>query len=47
MVCDRTARRRSRSQNFTRLNIIGDDKSGHYLFDRDVNTIAQANQNPE
>ncbi len=30
-----------------KLNIIGDDKSGHYLFDRDVNTIAQTNQNPE
>lgn len=25
-----------------KLNIIGNDKSGHYLFDRDVNTIAQA-----
>ena len=25
-----------------KLNIIGDDKSGHYLFDRDVNTIAVA-----
>lgn len=23
-----------------KLNIIGDDKSGHYLFDRDVNSIA-------
>ena len=23
-----------------KLNIIGDDKSGHYLFDRDINTIA-------
>ncbi len=30
-----------------KLNIIGDDKSGHYLFDRDINTIAEANQNPE
>ncbi|MCK8481658.1 ferritin [Psychroserpens algicola] len=26
-----------------KLNIIGNDKSGHYLFDRDINTIA-ANQ---
>ena len=25
-----------------KLNIIGDDKSGHYLFDRDINTIAVA-----
>ncbi|MBT8252402.1 MAG: ferritin [Flavobacteriaceae bacterium] len=23
-----------------KLNIIGDDKSGHYLFDRDINDIA-------
>ena len=23
-----------------KLNIIGDDKSGHYLFDRDINVIA-------
>ncbi len=23
-----------------KLNIIGDDKSGHYLFDRDINSIA-------
>lgn len=30
-----------------KLNIIGDDKSGHYLFDRDINIIAEANQNPE
>lgn len=30
-----------------KLNIIGGDKSGHYLFDRDINTIAAANQNPE
>ena len=30
-----------------KLNIIGDDKSGHYLFDRDINTIAAANANPE
>ncbi|WP_347925032.1 ferritin [Pontimicrobium sp. SW4] len=29
-----------------KLNIIGEDKSGHYLFDRDINTIAQTNQNP-
>jgi len=26
-----------------KLNIIGNDKSGHYLFDRDVNAIAAAN----
>ena len=25
-----------------KLNIIGNDKSGHYLFDRDINTIASA-----
>jgi len=25
-----------------KLNIIGDDKSGHYLFDRDINAIATA-----
>ncbi len=30
-----------------KLTIIGNDKSGHYLFDRDINTIALANQNPE
>ncbi|MCF6294206.1 MAG: ferritin [Flavobacteriaceae bacterium] len=30
-----------------KLMIIGDDKSGHYLFDRDINIIASANQNPE
>ena len=30
-----------------KLTIIGDDKSGHYLFDRDINTIATANQNEE
>ena len=30
-----------------KLTIIGDDKSGHYLFDRDINIIAAANQNPE
>jgi len=29
-----------------KLNIIGNDKSGHYLFDRDINTIA-ATQNNE
>ena len=27
-----------------KLNIIGDDKSGHYLFDRDINTIVQESQ---
>ena len=25
-----------------KLNIIGNDKSGHYLFDRDINAIANA-----
>ncbi|NOY47704.1 MAG: ferritin [Chlorobi bacterium] len=30
-----------------KLTIIGNDKSGHYLFDRDINTIASVNQNPE
>ena len=30
-----------------RLNIIGDDKSGHYMFDRDINLIAETNQTPE
>ena len=25
-----------------KLNIIGDDKSGHYMFDRDINAIANA-----
>jgi ferritin len=30
-----------------KLTIIGDNKSGHYLFDRDINIIASANQNPE
>jgi len=30
-----------------KLTIIGNDKSGHYLFDRDINTIASINQNPE
>jgi ferritin len=29
-----------------KLTIIGDDKSGHYLFDRDINTIVIANQKP-
>ncbi|WP_299333970.1 ferritin [uncultured Psychroserpens sp.] len=28
-----------------KLNIIGADKSGHYLFDRDINTIAAAHEN--
>ncbi|WP_091426800.1 ferritin [Formosa sp. Hel1_31_208] len=28
-----------------KLNIIGNDKSGHYLFDRDINTIAAAHEN--
>ncbi len=28
-----------------KLNIIGDDKSGHYLFDRDINTIANSQEN--
>ncbi|MFT4805207.1 MAG: ferritin [Psychroserpens sp.] len=28
-----------------KLNIIGTDKSGHYLFDRDINTIATAHEN--
>ena len=30
-----------------KLNIIGDDKSGHYLFDRDITTIAQETQPEE
>ncbi|VAV86283.1 hypothetical protein MNBD_BACTEROID02-2017 [hydrothermal vent metagenome] len=30
-----------------KLTIIGNDKSGHYLFDRDINTIASVNQNPK
>lgn len=30
-----------------KLTIIGNDKSGHYLFDRDINIIASANQNPK
>lgn len=25
-----------------KLNIIGDDKSGHYMFDRDINSIVSA-----
>lgn len=29
-----------------KLTIIGGDKSGHYLFDRDINSIAAANANP-
>lgn len=28
-----------------KLNIIGSDKSGHYLFDRDINEIAAAHEN--
>ena len=28
-----------------KLTIIGDDKSGHYLFDRDINMIVTANAN--
>lgn len=28
-----------------KLNIIGSDKSGHYLFDRDINAIAAAQTN--
>jgi ferritin len=28
-----------------KLNIIGEDKSGHYLFDRDINVIASDTQN--
>lgn len=28
-----------------KLNIIGEDKSGHYMFDRDINMIATANEN--
>ncbi len=27
-----------------KLKIIGDDKSGHYLFDRDINTFQATNQ---
>ena len=30
-----------------KLMIIGDDKSGHYLFDRDINMIVSANSNQE
>ena len=30
-----------------KLNIIGDDKSGHYLFDRDIATIASEGQPEE
>ena len=30
-----------------KLMIIGDDKSGHYLFDRDINMIVSANANQE
>jgi len=30
-----------------KLNIIGDDKSGHYLFDRDINTIAASQENEQ
>lgn len=28
-----------------KLNIIGTDKSGHYLFDRDIQTIAASHEN--
>jgi ferritin len=28
-----------------KLTIIGNDKSGHYLFDRDINTIANSQSN--
>ncbi len=28
-----------------KLTIIGDDKSGHYLFDRDINIIANSQKN--
>jgi ferritin len=28
-----------------KLTIIGDDKSGQYLFDRDINMFARANEN--
>tara|TARA_B100000809_G_C15140046_1_gene532711 strand:+ start:4249 stop:4746 length:498 start_codon:yes stop_codon:yes gene_type:complete len=27
-----------------KLTIIGDDKTGHYLFDRDINTITASNE---
>ncbi len=30
-----------------KLMIIGDDKSGHYLFDRDINIITATNENQE
>jgi len=30
-----------------KLNIIGNDKSGHYLFDRDINAIASAVEQPD
>ena len=30
-----------------KLNIIGDDKSGHYMFDRDINTIVSSVDVPE
>jgi len=30
-----------------KLTIIGEDKSGHYLFDRDINSIAAANSPAE
>jgi len=30
-----------------KLKIIGDDKSGHYMFDRDINMIVSANANQE
>lgn len=30
-----------------KLTIIGDDKSGLYLFDRDINEIANADETPE
>lgn len=30
-----------------KLNIIGDDKSGHYLFDRDINTIVSEGEPPQ
>ncbi len=30
-----------------KLTIIGDDKSGHYMFDRDINSIAASTAAPE
>ncbi|NQX84387.1 MAG: ferritin [Flavobacteriaceae bacterium] len=30
-----------------KLTIIGDEKAGQYLFDRDINVIARANENQE